>query len=270
KKMFYDITVQGRPSYFISTTYPSAFSHSLIPCDYASIVSVQSFDLIKNNLNLTIITDSSILHLYAYVRKTNDHSQEIYTIFEQSSPTTWNTIVSLNGYADGMYEVFISPRRFTSGRVSQSRPWCGFYFYHFSRISRDQVHVSDLIEPVWESGDYHAFTVNQSIATELSLLNLRIRQNPTPDIPTPFDPYLMAGMPFFFLPYEQFSLPTFVLILILCPLNAIYLMTLAPFLLNAFTRTSLQLHRSLVLFGKGNREHVNAQAFNLGPYKTLR
>ena len=270
KMMFYDITVRGRPSYFIATTYPSAFSHNLIPCDYASIKSVQSFDLIKNDLNLTVITDSTILHLYAYVRKTDDHSQEIYTIFHQSSSTTWNTTVSLNGLADGMYEVFISPRQFISGHVLQNRPWCGFYFYHFSRMSRDQVHVSDLIDPVWESGDYHAFTVNQSIATELSLLNLRIRQNPTPDILTPFDPYLLAGMPFFFLPYEQFSLPTFVLILILCPLNAIYLMTLAPFLLNAFTRASLQLHRLLVLIGRGSEKLINAQAFNLGPYKTLR
>ena len=270
KQMFYDIMVHGRSSYFITTTYPSAFSHHLIPCEYASITSVQSFDLIKNELNLTVITDYTILHMYAYIRKTDDHSQEIYTTFDQSSETTWNTTVSLENYADGMYEVFISPRQFTSGRVSQSRPWCGFYIYHFSQIIRPQVHVSDLIYQVWESGDYHAFTVNQSIATELNLLDLRIRQAPTPEIPTPFDPYIMAGMPFFFLPYEQFSLPTFVLILILCPLNAIYLMTLAPFMLNAFVRASLQLHRLLLMIGKGSRKLVNAQAFNLGPYKTLR
>jgi hypothetical protein len=270
QKMFYDIKVRGRPSYFISTTYPSAFSHNLITCDYASIVSVQSFDLIKNELNLTVFTDTPTLHLYCYLRKTDDHSQEIYTTLEQSSPTVWNASVSLNGYANGMYEAFISPRRFTSNRVSRNRPWCGFYFYHYSGIPRQQVHVSELIDQVWESGDYHAFTVNESIATELNLLDLNIRQNPTPEIPTPFDPYMMAGMPFFFLPYEQFSLPTFVLILILCPLNSIYLMTLAPFLVNAFTRATLQLHRRLILFGRGSRKLVDAHAFNLGPCKTLR
>ncbi|MFX0168585.1 MAG: hypothetical protein ACFE89_04415 [Candidatus Hodarchaeota archaeon] len=270
QKMFYDIKVRGRESYFVITTYPSVFSHNLVESDYASVVSVRSFDLIKNELNLTIITDTPTLHLYSYIRKTDDHSQAIYRTLTQVSPSTWNTTITLNGYHDGMYEVFISPRKFTSGPVARNRPWAGFYIYHFSNLARPQVHVSDLLYRVWRSGDYQAFTVNQSIATECNLLDLRIHQNTTPDITTPIDPYMLAGMPFFFLPYEQFSLPTFVLILILCPLNAIYLMTLAPFLLNGTIRASLQLHRLLVLIGKGNRRMATGHGFDLGPYKTLR
>ncbi len=245
-KMFYDLKIYGRPSYYvINSTHPLLNEFNQARNQYVNIDSVRNFDLIKTYLNVTVTTDKPVLSLYCHLRRANDASLGLTVTFRKTRDDSWYTSISLEKLPDGLYEVYVSPRIVSNATLELHQYWFGFHIYHFKDLSEPRISLKNLIYQINETDAFHIFGVNESTATRISLLTLDVRPSMSNEQSTPLEPYMLPITPAFFLPYQLLPQSTFILILLLCPMNAIYFVILIEIICKGVKHGSLSLHKLL-------------------------
>ena len=226
RKMYYDLRINQRPSYFVLMTNNSPFFHNTLANQYARIEGLTNFDLVKNELQLTIVTEQSSNNLFCSLRHIDHDKVDLSYTLAESRDKTWTASLSLEGLADGLYIVYIAPNRISISNPNIQKCWLVFYIYCLSTLPEPHVPVDDLIYEAETAGTIHVMGVNLTTATRINLLQLNLYRTNQNNAQTYPELFMIGLTPFYFIPYKQFSASTFVLVLLLCPLNAIYLLGL--------------------------------------------
>jgi hypothetical protein len=227
KKMYRDFREQNQESYYLITNNQSPFIEYSLSNHYCNVSSPQKFDLIRDSFNLTVTADSLAERLHCYLRWVNDYSRVRYLTIERLVNKSWNTQIILENLPDGLYEVYIAPYNLSERRIENKQYWCGFYIYHFSSLPISHLSLTDLIYEVTGSGSYHVFGLNLTNAEQINLQDLKVDPHSLSTDQEFIQPYIFLFTPFFLIPYGILPNSNFFLILLLCPLNVIYIFTLS-------------------------------------------
>jgi hypothetical protein len=247
RKMYYNLRINGRPSYFVLMTDNSPFFQNTLANQHARIEGLTNFDLIKNELQLTVVTEQSSDNLFCSLRHIDHDKVDLSYTLAESRSKTWTASLSLEALADGLYIVYIAPNRISVSNPNTQKCWIVFYIYHLSTLPEPHVSVDDLVFEAETAGTIHVMGVNLTTATRINLLQLNLYRTNQNDDQTYPELFMIALTPFYFIPYKQFLASTFVLILLLCPLNAIYLLGLIQALGWLFNRISFKIPKIYLL-----------------------
>jgi hypothetical protein len=241
RKMYYNLRVNERPSYFIMFTNNSPFFYNTLANQHAEIQGLTNFDLVKNELQLTIVTEESANNIYCSLRHINHAKVDMSYSLVESRDKTWTAALNLEGLTDGLYMVYIAPNRISMSNPNTQKCWMVFYVYHLSTLPEPHVPINDLVYETETAGTIHVMGVNLTTATRINFLQLNLYSANFNNDQTYPEPFMVVLTPFYFIPYKQFSASTFILILLLCPLNAIYLLGLIQLLGWIFKRISFKI-----------------------------
>jgi hypothetical protein len=243
RKMYYDVQIKGRPSYYIITSNQSPFVQNSLNNQYAKIEGLTNFHLIRDELKLTITTTNWTDHIYCSIRHVDHTKVDLSHPLMPSKRKVWNASLTLDGLDDGLYMVYITPETLSDPNPNSQQCWFIFYVYHFSTLPEQQIPLDDLVYEVEGSHNIHVMGVNTTTAQRINLLQLNLFTPPAENEQIQPEPILIAMTPFYFIPYKQFFFSNFILILLLCPLNTIYLLALIRFAGGIFKRLSIVLEK---------------------------
>ena len=249
QKMYFNQRIKGRQSYYVIKTNQSPFIQYSLGNRHARIQGIGNFDLIKNNMNLTIITEHPTNHIYCSVRHIDHTKIDLTHSVTPTREKRWDASLSLGGLPDGLYVVHIAPQPISDSNPDPQRCWFTFYIYHFNSLPEPRVPIQHLVFEAAGNGNIHVMAVNETTATRINILHLRIAHTSRSNQPVNPEPFMVSITPFFFIPYQQLVWSNFILILLLCPLNTIYLLALIRILGRITKYASLQLHRLYLALG---------------------
>ncbi len=253
QKMYRDFREQNRASYYLITSNQSTFIEYSSQNHYCNVSSPLKFDLVKDSFNLTVASNSSVEKLHCYLRWVDDYNRVQYVTVERPVNESWNTQIFIDHLPEGLYEVYISPNSLSERSIRSKQYWCGFLIYHFSSLPVSHISLTDLIFEVTGSGNYHVFTINTTVAEQISLHDLKVGPHSSSNDQEFIQPYMFLFTPFFFIPYGILPHSNFFLILLLCPLNAIYVIVLCRTVGKGFKYMYFHLPTLTSVFADANR-----------------
>ncbi len=242
QKMYRDFREHNRVSYYLISSNQSPFIEYSSRNRYCDVSSPLKFDLVRDSFNLVVASNSSVKRLHFYLRWVEDYSRVLYVTVERPENESWNTQIFIDHLPEGLYEVYISPNSLSERSIESKQYWCSFLIYHFSSLPLSRISITDLIFKVTGSEHYQVFTVNTTVAEQISLQDLKVGPQALNNDPEFIQPYMFLFTPFFFIPYSILPQSNFVLILILCPLNAIYVITLCRTIGKGFKYMYVQMN----------------------------
>lgn len=241
QKMYRDFREHNRVSYYLISSNQSPFIEYSPRNRYCDVSSPLKFDLVRDSFNLVVASNSSVKRLHFYLRWVEDYSRVLYVTVERLGNESWNTQIFIDHLPEGLYEVYISPNSLSERSIESKQFWCSFLIYHFSSLPLTGISLTDLVFKVTGSEHYQVFTVNTTVAEQISLQDLKVGPHALSNDPEFIQPYMFLFTPFFFIPYSILPQSNFVLILILCPLNAIYVIALCRTIGKGFKYMYLQM-----------------------------
>jgi hypothetical protein len=224
KKMFKDITEGDRPSYYVITPDNDGFWWAFQPLanPLAEVVSLKNFDFVGSSLNVTVQASRSLYAVSCTLAHTSDSSSRTTLALTAAPNNYWNGVIDMSQFSEGLFDLFVAPLQYSSPVELPRESGINGFVYHFSSLPQSQVHLGDLIRHVALPGAYHVKGVNITTARQLDLLNRAVEpplQSAGSNLPA-LHMFLIA--PFIALSFGANELSSFILLLVVCPLTAMY------------------------------------------------
>jgi hypothetical protein len=256
KKMFRDISQGDRPSYYVITPDNAAFFWALNPLanQLAGVVSVENFDFVDSTLNITVQATRSLYSVWCTLADASDSSSQRTVMLTPSAGDYWSALIDLSQLPQGLFELFIGPQQLPYDVQPPRESGINGFVYHFSSLPQPRIHLRDLIRFVALPGAYRIYGVNITTARQVNLLNRAVEPPVAAEVPElpAFHMYLIA--PFIALSFGAGDISNFILLLVICPLTAMYWIGVAVAFTQLLRQVGIRLsHR---LNKPGRERHV--------------
>ena len=247
--MYYHLTNDSRPSFFVISPW-SRFLGNLQPIenDLLEVLSFGYFDLFNNSLTIRLRSATSIHSVQCFLTSMDDPSASVQVLLTELPGNIWRVNLSLSVLPEGMFRLRIVPFRDTHPAQPDFANIIGdseqLLLYHFESLPRQHIRLSELLVLEATPGWYQVFGVNTTTASAIDLLNLDVQLPDFPGPPRPPDPYMLVSAPLYYLPFFG-DLSNFIIILVFCPLLALYWLLGGLFIIWLVRRTYPHMSRLL-------------------------
>jgi hypothetical protein len=247
KKMFRDITEGDRPSYYVITPDNAGFFWAFQPLanQLARVVSLENFDFVDSTLNITVQATRSLYGVFCTLAHTSDSASQTTVMLTPSANNYWSTVIDLSQFPEGLLDLFVGPQQLQSPVVPPRASGINGFVYHFSSLPQPRLPLRDLIRHVALPGAYRIYGVNITTARRLDLLNRAVEPplvQAGSQLPA-VHMYLIA--PFIALSFGASDMSNFILLLVVCPLTAMYWIGISVAVTQLLRQVRFRLNRRL-------------------------
>jgi hypothetical protein len=255
KKMYLDITQADRPSYYVITPNNTGFFWAFTPLrnQLAEVITVEHFDLVDSALNVTVKALKSLYSVFCTLAYTGDSSVELTVMLAHTTGSYWSAVIDMSELPQGLFELFVGPQELPYSVPPPRKSGINSYIYHFKSLPQPQIHLSSLIRRVALPGAYQIYGVNITTARQVNLLSRAVEPPAaTAELALPaLDMYLIA--PFVALSSGAGDISNFILLLVICPLSAMYWIGVSVAIVQLLSQGTNRLGQFLRRPGAKNR-----------------
>jgi hypothetical protein len=245
KAMYAHHIEESRPSYLVVD--PSSHFYDNLNTIENTLVQVVSFshsEIFDEALNVTVREKIPLNTVRIRLTALEDSANSISQSLSPLAGNYWSTIINTNGLPEGQYSILIIPFESPPPALPPIESILGhgrasIILYHFNNIPSTQMSLTEVLTLDRSIGVFNFYTVNQTTATSIDLLNRSIEE-PTIQIVSPPPPFYMYILtPIFYLPYLG-ELSNFIILLLICPILGVYWLLLANLIVWCSKRLVIQ------------------------------
>jgi hypothetical protein len=237
-RMYSEENETGRPTYYVAT----GWNFDPPENEYVRLESVGESDLFDDQLNITVYAKQALFRI--------DYQLQNFSTSAFIPPQPlldigggyYSVILSTTSLAEGGYTLRIFPLITAPPPPPPRENILEITVYRFASLGRSHVPASELVHPLVPATTYNQFIVwcvNSTTAAAIDLLTRDLSTSNFSSPTRPTDLYMVLVTPLFYLPLLS-DLSNFILLLILCPLVAIYWLGASTLLVWVLKRLALR------------------------------
>ncbi len=245
KAMYTHYVEESRPSFLVVDPSSSFYDNlNIIENALVQVISFSRSEIFDETLNVTIREKVPLNAVRFRLIALENSAIQVSQILTPITGNYWTAIINTNGLPEGQYSIQIIPFESPPPALPPIDVILGIgrasiILYHFNDIPGTQMSLTEVLTLDRSIGVYNFYTVNQTSAAALDLLNRSIEEPMMPILSPPPSFYMYILTPIFYLPIlGEFT--NFVILLLICPLLGVYWLLLGNLMIWCIKRLFIQ------------------------------